>query len=399
MPIHGAARSPAGQQSVRDHNLALVLASLADNEDGMSRAQLSALTGLTRATVGALVEDLVATALVIEREPLRGGRGRPGSPVSLNPDGPAGLGIEINVDYVSSCVVDLTGAVRASSFHAIDNRATAPAAAVAAAGAVARRAAAESGLTIAGIGLALPGLVDEDYLLRRAPNLDGWADVDVVPALRAAAPWAAELAIRVDNEANLAALAQLWYGEPKGLRDFVQVSGEVGIGAGIVLRGELFRGGNGYAGEIGHVIVDPGGRPCHCGSRGCLEQLAGKEALLRVAGSSTLDQLREAALSGDPRALTSLDLAGSALGNALVSVLNVIDIHAVVLGGVYTRFAPWLVPPVTRELHRRVSAPWTSVAVLESGLGDDAAVRGAAGSVVHDVLANERLLSARIAVT
>jgi predicted NBD/HSP70 family sugar kinase len=395
-----SARLPAGQQSVRDHNLTLVLASLADHRDGLSRAQLSALTGLTRATVGALGDDLIGSGLVVESEPRRGGRGRPGSPLSLNPSGPAGLGIEINVDYVSACVIDLTGAVRATGIELIDNRESPPEPAVRAASVLARRVAIEAALPIAGIGLALPGLVDERYVLRRAPNLAGWVDVDVAPMLRFAfGPWASEVSVRVDNEANLAALAQLWYGEPSHPPDFVHVSGEVGIGAGVVLRGQLFRGGNGYAGEIGHVIVDPTGPACHCGSRGCLEQVAGKEAMLELAGSVTLDQLWSAAQAGDPRALTSLQTAGAAIGTALVSVLNVIDIHAVVLGGIYARFARWLTPPVMHELTRRVSAPWTSVEVVASSLGDDAAVRGAAGLVVHDVLANERLPTAPFAVT
>ncbi len=122
--------------------------------------------------------------------------------------------------------------------------------------ALGRRVVAQSGLDPAGIGLALPGLVDDNAVLRRAPNLDQWRDVAPTRALGAGL--GESLPIRVENEANLAALAQLWYGRPTGLRDFVHVSGEIGIGAGVVLRGELFRGVNGCAGEVGHVIVDPG---------------------------------------------------------------------------------------------------------------------------------------------
>jgi len=379
---------PAGSQTVRDHNQRLVLAALAEAREGASRAQLSASTGLTRATVGTLVEDLISDGLVIESSPLRGSRGRPGSPVSLNPDGPAGLGIEINVDYLASCVIDLTGHVRATRIEVVDNRARDPRAVIAAAVALAARVRAEAGLPLAGVGVALAGLVDDRGVLRRAPNL-GWRDVDVVSALKVEAhDWIADSSLRVENEANLAALAELWYGERPWLRDFVQLSGEIGIGAGLVLRGQLFRGARGHAGELGHVIVDPRGPECHCGARGCLEQLAGKEALLAAAGVSSLEWLRADATAGKARALEALEHAGVAIGRALLSALNVIDLDVVVLGGVYAGLARWLIPAVQSELSRRVSSPWNPATVLASSLGDDAAVRGAAGLVVHDILSN-----------
>jgi len=150
----------------------------------------------------------------------------------------------------------------------------------------------------------------------------------------------------------------------------------------------LFRGARGHAGELGHVIVDPRGPECHCGARGCLEQLAGKEALLAAAGVSSLEWLRADATAGKARALEALEHAGVAIGRALLSALNVIDLDVVVLGGVYAGLARWLIPAVQSELSRRVSSPWNPATVLASSLGDDAAVRGAAGLVVHDILSN-----------
>src|SRR4029453_5780923 len=134
-----------------------------------------------------------------------------------------------------------------------------------------------AGLTVAGLAVAVPGPVETDRgRLRLAPNL-GWADVPVAEILagRLAPPGPPVLG---DNEAHLAALGELWFGGHDGLDDFVHVSGEIGVGAGIVIGGELFRGVRGFAGEVGHVTVEPDGPRCRCGARGCLEQLAGQEA-------------------------------------------------------------------------------------------------------------------------
>ena len=139
------------------------------------------------------------------------------------------------------------------------------------------------GLRPIGATVALPGLVDIEHgALLIAPNLH-WSDVPVVELLREHID-APSLPLGVDNEANLAALAELWEGAATGISDFVYVSGEIGVGGGIVLGGELFRGYRGFGGEFGHTTVEVDGLPCACGSRGCLETRAGLEPLLAAAG-------------------------------------------------------------------------------------------------------------------
>ena len=168
------------------------------------------------------------------------------------------------------------------------------------------------------------------------------------------------------------------------------VSGEIGVGAGIVIGGELFRGVSGLGGELGHVTVDPFGASCGCGGRGCLERVAGREALLKAAGLPTesaashggggpaADLLRSA-LAGEVVTLNALERAGTALGIALSAFLNVLDLPVVVLGGFYADLAPWLLEPVNAELRDRVvNHPWSSIEVVVSSLGTEAAVRGAA---------------------
>src|ERR1019366_1287432 len=367
----------------------------------LSRAQLAALTGLTKATVSTLVDALMDAQLVVERDPERGLIGRPGSPLSLNPQGPAGLGMEINVDYVSCCVVDLTGAVRFRGTVVGDNRLLRPEVvlrrAVRAASLVWRKADA-AGLTVFGLGVGVPGLVDFDGVLHRAPNLLEWQGI--APAEVVAKMLGRPLqSVYCDNEANLAALGELWSGRGNSLQDFVLVSGEIGVGAGIVIGGELFRGVRGLGGELGHVTVDPTGLACSCGARGCLESVAGLEALLNAAGlpaqggipipgpAGPVAELLGGAPAGEPVTVRAIERAGEALGLALSAFLNVLDVPAVVLGGFYAELAPWLIGPVKAELHERlVNKSWSPTEGGVSSLGPEASVRGAAGITIKRMI-------------
>jgi predicted NBD/HSP70 family sugar kinase len=360
--------APAGQHTVRRHNLALVLGVVAGAEP-LSRAGVAARTGLTRGTVSSLVEELIATGLVTELAAARGGPGRPASPLRLAPRGPAGLGLEVGVDTVGACVVDLGGAVRAQRTVPSDHREDVPDAALARLAALAADVVAEAALPIAGATVALPGVVGPDGVLERAPNLPRWVDVAVGAALSARLH---DLPVRAGNEADLAALAERWAGGPT---DAVVVSGGIGVGAGILLDGALFAGAGGRAGEIGHVVVDPDGRPCHCGGRGCLETVAGLEALS----------------AGRPDAVRA---AGRALGIALAGAVHLLDVPAVVLGGGYPRCGARLLDAVRAELAARVFSR-AGVDVRFSTLGPEAALRGAATAVVQDVLADPGALLSR----
>lgn len=423
----GPAGTALRQASLREHNLALVLRqiAIARSQTGTagsagaadrppSRADLAGTTGLTRATVSALVDDLIGGGLLTEVEPApRTGAGRPALGLVLATQGPAGLGLEINVDYLAACVVDLTGAVRHREVRRVDLRPVAPAAALARVAELAARARAEAqrqGLTLAGTALAVPGLVTPTGVVRLAPNL-GWHDVDVPAALagpepaqhRSAGPEPARNLsagpeparyLLVENEANLAALGELHAGHP-GPANFLYVSGEIGIGAGIILNGSLFRGARGWSGELGHIPVHPDGLPCRCGGRGCLERYAGQEAILTDAGQVgppipadlAISRLAELAGRGDRPVTSALAAAGTAIGVAVAGVINLLDVDTVVLGGIYAPLAAWLAPPVEAEIRRRVlTAAWSPVTVRPALLGSDAAVLGAAGSVVRGVL-------------
>ncbi len=210
----------------------------------------------------------------------------------------------------------------------------------------------------------------------------------------------------MDNEANLAALGELLT-NPHAGRNFIYVSGEIGIGAGLVVGGEVLGGARGFSGEIGHVAVQPNGPQCGCGSHGCLEQYAGQEAIVRSAGllsapvatgapprsgsTSVLPRavtpdIAAGARAGNRKVLGALDAAGTALGIVLAGAINLLDVDTVILGGIYTRLEPWLRNHIARELADRVlAAEWAPVQIRPSVLAEEAAVVGAAASVVRTV--------------
>jgi predicted NBD/HSP70 family sugar kinase len=396
--VSGNRDAPVRQGSLREHNLGLVLRHVAGIGRPVSRADVAAATGLTKATISALVDDLRVGGLLVEVDPPpRAGAGRPPIGLVLATDGPAGLGLEVNVDYLAACVLDLTGAQRILRIHRADQRGRPPDLVLDDLAQLAADVVAEAekeGLIVAGTILGVPGLVADDGVVRRAPNL-GWRDVDVGAGLRSRANRigvaATAMSLTIDNEANLAALAELHaVDDPRA--SFVYISGEIGVGAGVVIDGQLMRGSRGYGGELGHMTVYPDGADCRCGARGCLEAYANQEVLFRAAGldgedpSRRLDLLVEQAATGARPTARALADVGIALGIAAAGVVNLLDVDAVVLGGIYAPLARWLVGPVSQELSRRaIAAAWSPVVVRPATLGTTAAVVGAAGSVVRAV--------------
>ncbi|MFF0742034.1 ROK family protein [Streptomyces sp. NPDC004111] len=391
----------ADKDTVRRHNLSLVLRAVHD-EGEITRAKVAARVGLTRAAVSSLVEQLLEGGFLAESgKTFSGQAGRPGTVLQVARTGAAGLGVEINIDYVAVCVADLAGTDRVRLTEHLDNRGTPPADVFHRVARIAQRAlesAREQQLRVVGVQLGLPGLVSGGTV-RQAPNL-GWSRVAVeglfAQALAALRPGHPVLPVSADNEANLAALAELWCAGPGAARSFLYLTGEVGVGGALVLDGRLLRGAHGFAGEIGHVVAHAEGPPCRCGARGCLEQYAGQLALLRNAGLDEnagvpgVAELERRAAAGDAAALGALRTAGEKLGLVLSGAVNLLDPEAVVLGGIYRGLAPWLVPAVDAELAVRVVSglwPAGSGRLRPSSLAGDAA-RGAAALVVRDVLAD-----------
>jgi predicted NBD/HSP70 family sugar kinase len=363
-------RPPAHPSEVRSHNLALVMSAIGGGvtaSAGSSRTAIAARTGLTKASVTSLVDELMACGLLIEDEPTRGARGRPSTTLRVHPAAPAAIGIDLGVNAVTAVRTDLAGLVLDEHRVPAHGRSRSVAEVVDAI-AAAWRAVVSSGAAVAGTAIAVPGVIDRDGTVLRAPNLPALSGVNL-PALVSARMGVPHDEVLADNEANLAALATLAHGAAG--RTFVHVSGEVGVGAGVVIDGQLFRGAGGLAGELGHVPIDAEGRPCGCGGRGCLEQYAGQEHLGTAADRS---------------------VAGRALGVALSALVNVLDVHTIVLGGVYAKVFDDIAPAVRAELARRVVASERRDLKVQCGTTiSDAGAIGAAAMVVREALSTGRL--------
>lgn len=352
---------------VRATNLAAVLRHVRVHAP-CSRTDVASATGLNKATVTSLVGELLDRRLLRETGPAGNRIGRPASLLALEGRPFAAVGIEVAVDYLTAVAVDLSGSRLLSwrrSFPGLGTPAGRPESAVAAlAGRVTAKLTGQ-GRRILGLTVAVPGAVAADDTVRFAPHL-GWADLDLRPALAKALHDPAYDVV-IENDANLAVVAEHRSGTHAGAPDLIALLGGAGVGAGIIAGGRLVRGDRGRAGRVGHLQLEPGGPLCRCGRHGCLDAYAGLPALIRAALPDAADdgpitdyapelaRLATMAGAGDPTALAALTTAGRRLGQAVSLLSDLLDPRAVVLGGTFTDLAPWLLPAVEAEAKLTVS--------------------------------------------
>ena len=383
--------SGATNQNLRAHNLSLALRHILANPGAINRAGIAAQTGISRATMSRLVDELIATGLVEESDDklATGGRGRPTSVLSPASGTVIALGLQVNISVLGAYLVDLSGNVLAretleGDFSGSDPQATLRK--LARMGRRVLREGREEGTTFLGSALALPGLVSGDTLVT-APNL-GWKNI---PFDELTHPLHDLHVTLIANEAALAAFAVAHPrpGVPEGPASFIYVSGEVGIGGGLVINHQPLSGAHGWSGEIGHICVEPQGNVCSCGARGCLETIAGLKALCRAAGLEDESSARELTqLAGhSAKAQDALANAGHALGQALAGVVNTVDISQVYLGGLVAETALYLLPTLHEELETRVlQAPWYAPAIDILPSSEDLSLRGGAFQILERIL-------------
>ncbi len=382
MPVQAPRHTGTGatQGGVRRHNLATVLRQV-HLGGTTSRAELTAAMGLNRSTIGGLVGELTELGLFEAGSvPVEGGRGagRPSAQVSLAAGGPYVVAVDLSVDQVAVARVGLGGVVHERARGTVD-AGDEPWRTGTTIAALVRQVVlgAPTGAPLLGIGIAVPGLVRRsDGLVRLAPNL-GW--VDVSPGSIILAALGLDVPVSLANDADLGALAEHGRGVGIGIDDLIFISGNVGVGAGVVAGGHRLEGAGGYAGEIGHVVLAPGGRTCHCGARGCWETEVGAHAIAAAIDCpldavASLDEVL--ADFGPPT--PALHAIGRRLGEGLSGVVNVFNPRIVVLGG-YFRSLYRLVP---EDVHAGVAsalpAPLESVELALPGLGADSVLLGAA---------------------
>lgn len=390
-----------GHARMRVSNLGLVLRYLYENGE-RSRAALADEVGLSKASITSIVAELAERGLVREGAVSREGRvGRPGTKIEINGSHVCGFGVEINVDYVSATVVDLSGEVRAARTEAMPVPPK-PDAVVSVVARVVQDLLAhikKEGMWSAGVTVAPPGVIDyERGMVRFAPNIQ-WHDVALVDLLETAIG-EGELMVAVENDAKLSAVAAFAESDRDDARDLVFVTGDVGVGAGIISAGRLVRGWSGFSGEVGHMCVHPGGASCRCGRRGCWEMYVGLPVLfnstpstsvardMRVPMVERLAAVRELALSGEPQVQTVLAQITAELITGLSLLTDVLNPKVIVLGGYFGELADYFLTPVQEALNARVLDAGGAVHVERAARGLDAAAMGGAILTLESVLAD-----------
>ena len=401
-------RNSADQALVRELNLSLVLHYI-HNEAPVSRAQIAQATGLNKSTVSSLVEDLLGRKLVHETGTNSVGTGRPATLLEINPQAGGIIGAEVGVDFVALALTDFTGNIlwrQVENVYSAETQETTLAKILSLTDRAIEVCKAHN-LYLLGLGLSVPGTVDlERGILVFAPNLQ-WRNVP----LRKIFAERTGLNVFVENDANAAAIAEHLFGTARHSEDFIFVVAGIGIGSGLFLNGELYRGRDGFAGEIGHtpIVAEPYQTLCHCGNRGCWETYANQHSLIQrvqsrlddnresVIPSLLIEQktplsisiVKQAADQGDDVALEALAEIGTALGLGFASLIDIFNPEKIILGGTLSTAGNYLLPSIksTSEKHSLLSVN-PKTAILLSEFATDAILIGAISIVVDDILSS-----------
>ncbi|MBL8079910.1 MAG: ROK family transcriptional regulator [Anaerolineales bacterium] len=393
------------QALVRQINLSLIMHTLR-TDSPISRARLSQKTNLNKTTVSDLINELNERGFVREMGMQTSGTGRPATLLTLNPAAGYIVSCEIGVGFIEVLVTDfgpqtiwqikqpiksetaqdeIISQVMTLLHEAVDRG----------------KSAADK---LFGIAVGVPGMVDHSSgTILFAPNLK-WRNVPLLKLLENESFGAP---IFVDNEANMAALGEHYFGAAQGYKEILYLSGNVGLGGGFLSNGQLRRGASGMAAEYGHMTVDTHGELCNCGNYGCWETKVSQNSLYKKvinkveAGESSIlvektqgqwerlsvEMIVEAAQAGDKVAIRSLEEIGYSLGIGIASLLNALNPEIVVLGGILSIASEFLFPVVNEEIQKRALL-WNreSVKIVRAAHGSDASVKGGTATVYQYIL-------------
>lgn len=386
-------RAAPSQEEVRRQNLGALLRYV-HRHGATSRAELTARLGLNRSTIGALTADLVAASLVTEEPPRQLGRasraGRPSLVVSPRSATVCVYAVAIEVDRIRAATVGLGGVVldRREAPRRLPGAADQPAQVAAALVAGLQTGVPERARSI-GVGVALCQRV------RHADGRVGFAPrPEAEPLLETLAAVVPGSPVAVGTVADLAALAEHTRGVASGCDNLIYLSGDVGITAGIIAGGRRVAGYRGAAGEVGHMVVQPDGLPCWCGSRGCWETQVGELALLRAAGRDgqgvgAVRGLVDAARRGDTAARDALRRSGDWLGIGVANLVNIFNPELVVFGETLREVFLATAASMRSRLNTiGLAGSLIHLRLRTPALGDDAPLIGAAELAFEALLAD-----------
>lgn len=386
-----------GASAVRAQHSRLIL-NLLWKQQEISRAELARHTGLSRSTVSAIVSDLLSQGLAKETRTGVSSGGRRPILLEFQDQSSFIVGVELGATHVSCVLTDLRCKVRAS-WSAPARVRDEPEIALGKMKLAVRSVLQADGLQpsqVLGIGVAVPSPVDHDRPGELLPLVvPNWKGYNIATHLEAAF----ERPVFVDNDANLGALAELWWGSGISTRDLAYIKVATGVGAGLIIDGRIFRGSGGIAGEIGHTSIDPNGPQCICGLKGCLTTFIGTPALLERAKNqlsanapdrlppASIDELISAALDGDPMSVDLIHYAGDRLGVGIANLLNLLNPKMVVIGGGIARAGDLLLDGVRRTIEGlSLPASICDTAIRTTGLNEWGIAVGAATLVLEGAL-------------
>jgi glucokinase-like ROK family protein len=367
----------------------------------LSRADISRLTNLTKATASRIISDLLGRNLVREVGMRSLGRGRRPVLYEFNTASAIALGVEVRQHECRAVVTELDATPLRSYNHTLPD--TAVTTFVAFLEQIVATVNREFEQKLVGIGIGLPGIFDyQQETVVLAEHLE-WENVELVKLIRARVP----LSVYVVNRANAAALGEKWYGAGRGRDNLVYINIGSGIKAGIIVGGELYWGTNGSAGELGHMTIVPAGPPCVCGKRGCLEALASASAIVaRIQGliragragslAATIDasggmftrkDLLRAADAGDPTVMAVLREAGEYIGIGVANMINICNPERVILGGLVSQAPTAFLETIRHAAQEHAfSIPQQAADIVAGELGQDAVAIGAAALLLSNYL-------------
>lgn len=365
----------------------------------ISRVDIARSTGLSQGAVTAITASVIKEGLVEEKEAGKSTGGRRPVLLALNPQGAFAMGVHLSIRQINVVILDFEAGVLASHSVPLKEERYSPEE-IADKTAQAIEACRSKGgflkKQISGVGIAIPGLVDsESGLIRFLPNYQ-WQGVD----LRSLVQKKIRDTTHVENTANALAVAEQWFGEGKGIDSFIVITLERGVGMGVVINGQLYRGEKGIAGEFGHMTVDPDGPLCRCGRKGCLEAAVGSHAILRDARAAaaegrwkprdpdriTIHEVLKAARRGEPCLQDIYKEAGRILGIGVANLIKVFNPTKIILCGKGVQAGTLLFGPMHETIPRYLlgNTEDSTEIVVQSWNKMDYA-RGAGIIVLHEI--------------
>ncbi len=390
-----ASTRAGSKRLLRDLNQSIVF-NLVAEQGSISRTELVKRSGLPAATITRIVGNFIAAGLVSEVTPEVtsevSSAGRRPVLLSINPGAGHVIGVRLREDGFRVTVCDLNCTALHSSEAQLSD--TEPHHVIEALAEAVKRCISEAGISprsVLGVGIGLSGLIDSERGICRYWSILNWRDVELGPALE----FKLHKPVRIDNDANTLAVAERYFGSGRDAANFLLVSVGRGVGMGIIVKGEIYRGSHGGAGEFGHMTVDTSADApmCGCGKRGCLEAIASVSGILRTAtgrdpghhGEDAIENLVEQVRRGDESLRAIFARAGNTLGIAIANMINIFDPARVLLCGEGLRAGDLLLEPLRAAIPLHSFGPFPPISPIVHSMDETNWTRGAASLILREV--------------